>query len=171
MKKDPAAKRGVLSWREVNNTSATLDKDKKLVIIEALWNNRSPCSIYMDINMSRTDICKIPAHLHLYTPASTLKTDLGEALCSHKFLLHMVEENYFLEPNALGTIINNFVLPNGLYGARMLLHTGKKGIMWWKEIIIDTQEHIAKPHQSTHQTILIKYIKITRKVTLDKQRR
>ena len=129
MKKDPAAKRGVLSWREVNNTSATLDKDKKLVIIEALWNNRSPFSIYMDINMSRTDICKIPAHLHLYTPASTLKTDLGEALCSHKFLLHMVEENYFLEPNALGTIINNFVLSNGLYGARMLLHTGKKGII------------------------------------------
>lgn len=126
---------------KLTTTFVVLDKDKKLVTIEALWNNRSPFSIYMDLNMSRIDIYKIPAHLHLDTPALTLKKDLGEPICSYKFLLHMVEVDYFLEPNSQSSIISHFVLPDALYGARMIFHTGKKGIMWWKEIIINTYEH------------------------------
>jgi hypothetical protein len=77
----------------------------------------------------------------LETPALTLKTDLGDPICSHHLLLHMVEIDYFFEPNTESTIINHFLLPNGLYGARMVLHSGKKGQIWWKEIIVDIQGH------------------------------
>ena len=121
-------------------TSIPLGENKKLVTIEALWNNRSPLPIYMDINKCKIDIYKIPETLNLETPDLTLKSDLGLPICSYKFLLHMVEVDYFFEPTSESTIINHFVLADGVYGVRMVLHTGTKGQMWWKEIIIDIQE-------------------------------
>ena len=117
-----------------------LGKYKKLITIEALWNNRSPLPIYMDLNKCKIDIYEISDNLKLETPSLTLKSDLGQPICSYKFLLNMVEVDYFFEPNTQSTIINHFVLANGVYGIRMILHSGLKGQMWWKEIILNIND-------------------------------
>lgn len=123
-------------------TYISIEENKTLVTIEALWNNRSPLPIYMDINKCKIDIYEIPHNLNLENQCLTLKSDLGDPICSDKFLLHMVEVNYYFEPNSESTIINHFILANGIYGIRMVLHSGKKGQMWWKEIILNIQDQI-----------------------------
>lgn len=54
----------------------------------------------------------------------------------------MVEVDYFFEPNSESTIISHFILANGVYGIRMVLHSGAKGQVWWKEFILNIQNQI-----------------------------
>lgn len=116
-------------------------KNKKLVTIEGTWNNHSPLPLYLDINQCTIDIFKIDEDINLPNCNLILKSDLGEPVCSYKFLLKMVEVDYFLEPNTESTIVNHFILEKGIYGVRMVLHTSKKGGLWWKETILDIQQH------------------------------
>ena len=111
-----------------------------LVTVEAVWHNRSPLPLPLDINQCRIDVFRISQPLNKSNCALTLKTDLGEPVCSHVFLKGMCEVDYFFEPNTESTIINYFVLEPGIYGIRMVLHSLAVGGQWWKEAILNTQE-------------------------------
>jgi hypothetical protein len=120
-------------------TSIPLGENKKLLTVEALWNNRSPLPVYMDFPKCRIEIYTIPPDLKLPNGGLTLKTDLGDPLICYYFLLPVVTYNYFLEPNTESIIINHFVLQPGVYGIRMVLQSYKKEEIWWKEIIVNVQ--------------------------------
>jgi hypothetical protein len=112
---------------------------KVLATVEALWNNHSPFPIYFKTDACRIDVFRIGPPLKGDNCSLVLKRDLGEAVCTNFFLVGVIIKKYFFEPNSASTIINHFVLEPGIYGLRMELHTDKKEIHWWKEMILDAR--------------------------------
>jgi hypothetical protein len=124
---------------KLSATTTHLDNGWLLVTVEALWNNRSPLPIELDIHKTHSDVFRVDSHLLNENNALVISSDLGQPIVRHAFLEGMVEVDYYLEPNTASTIVNHFVLKPGIYAIRMQLHGPKRGANWWKEMIVDAR--------------------------------
>jgi len=130
---------------KLSATMIPCENGRLLVTVEALWNNHSPLSIYLDIDKCHIDIFRVDSSKVKENGVVVLKADLGELVCSHPFLKGKYEKYYRFEPNTASTITNHFVLQPGIYGIRMELF-GEKGPKWSKELVFDLQAHKSNIH-------------------------
>jgi hypothetical protein len=131
---------------KLSATIISCEDDKLLVTLEALWNNRSPLPLSLDIKRCRIDVFRIDHLVKHENCAIILSRDFGEPICRHFFLVGMCEVDYVLEPNTASTIINHFVLEPGVYGIHMELHSFVVGGQWWKELILDVRHNKPRIH-------------------------
>jgi hypothetical protein len=115
------------------------DARRLIVSLEATWRNRSPFPLSLDIKRCWIDVFRISDHVQGQNCVLMPSQDLGQAVCTHHFLVGQCEVDYVLEPNTESLIVNHFVLEPGLYAIRMELHSFTKGGKWWKEVILDAQ--------------------------------
>ena len=114
-----------------------LENGQLLLSVEALWNNRSPMPLSLNIDTCHLDVYRVTPDLIGKNCVLNLQKDLGAPVCSHKFLVGMCDVDYVLEPNTASTILNHFTLAPGVYGIRMVLYSQVIGGKWWKELIVD----------------------------------
>jgi hypothetical protein len=120
-----------------------------LVTVEARWNNHSPLSIFLDLDKCRIDIFRIDSSKFKEEGVVELRSDLGELICTHRFLQGKQLKSYRFEPKTASTIMNHFVLQPGIYGIRMELFR-KEGGRWWKELVLDLRATHQNPLPEAH---------------------
>jgi hypothetical protein len=124
---------------KLSATTIQVENGWLLVTVEALWNNRSPLPIKLDIHKTHIDVFRIDSDRLKENSALVVASDLGQPIVRNAFLEGMVEVDYSLEPRTASTIVNYFVLKPGIYAVRMQLHGPKMGSSWWKELIVDAR--------------------------------
>jgi hypothetical protein len=130
--------------------SATIipcDDGRLLVTVEALWNNHSPLSIFLDLGKCRTVIFRIDSSKVKDGVLELKDADLGEPVFTTCFLQGEGLTKYFFEPKTKSTIMNHFVLQPGVYGIRMELFRQEASGKWWKELVVDLKADRSTTHQ------------------------
>jgi hypothetical protein len=115
-------------------------KNTLVVTVEALWNNRSPLQIDLDIGKSRIQVFPLDTSALKEGTVLVLNKEHHQPICDHPFLKDSFKQYCYFEPNTANFLINHFVLTPGLYGIRMELFR-EKGVEghWYKDLVVDVQ--------------------------------
>jgi hypothetical protein len=127
---------------KLSATIIPVGKDTLVVTVEALWNNRSPLQVHLDIGQCQIRV--FPLDTSALKEGDPLVLDEEhlnlKPICDPFFLKDYFKQYYFFEPNTANLLSNHFVLRPGLYGIRMDLFRGKgEEGHWYKDLVVDVQ--------------------------------
>jgi hypothetical protein len=113
---------------------------KLTVSCTALWRNRSPFPIRIDVTTSRIDVFRIPQDFR--SGGIVFERDFGDPIYRHEFLKHLPK--YELEPLTESPVVAHFLLEPGLYGIQMRLYAEHSVFgcetRWIRELILDARK-------------------------------